>query len=98
MSQPIVTFEQVSKERYNNTIIYRFHLFVNGVKVLQPEPSNEGVPEEEIPEPVNLPEEYAIQVQDGCCPKRALKEFIDNYTANLVADNTSIPDLGLPSE
>lgn len=98
MSQPVVTFEQVSKEKYQDTVVYKFHLLVDGVKVLQPEPSNEGIPEDQIPEPSNLPEEFTLQVHNACCPKQALKEFIDNYTANLVADNTSIPDLELPSE
>jgi len=83
-----ITYEQVGKRRYGDSVVYEFHVSVDGV-VLQDE-----VKQEDPNEPSDFePHVYSIQVQDGCCVATALKNMLKSIKLTLEADNDSLPDL-----
>jgi hypothetical protein len=77
-----ITYEQVGKRRYGDSVVYEFHILVDG-EIIKDEGTGEAP----------SPHVYSIQVQDGCCVATALTSMLKNIKLTLEADNDSLPDL-----
>lgn len=77
-----ITYKQTKKERYGNSIVYSFNVFVDGV-VIEEEDSGDS----------HTPREFAVQVQDGCCATKALKDTLHNIKLTLEAQADDIEDM-----
>lgn len=60
----------VSTERHNDSLVYRFKVLVDDVVIKY----QNGVDEDEQPQIED--KIFSIQVQDGCCEKKAIREFL----------------------
>ena len=65
-----ISTSHVSTERYNDSLVYRFKVLIDGVAIQH----ENGVDDDEKPKIEN--KIFSVQVQDGCCEKKAITEFL----------------------